>query len=234
MEVGILRIMKYDAIIFDLFGTLVNNPSFQEYQKLMSKMASILSVPSEHFFRLWIGTAKQRATGIFKTTEENIKYICNALHVDVKEQQLKKIIQIRFDWTRKDLKPKSDAIDTLSELKKIGYKIGLISNCSTEVPILWESTHFSKFFDVAIFSSTAGLKKPDPKIYKLACEKLDVKPQKCLYIGDGDSHELTGASHVGMDPILIRDPLQKDPYYVDKEEWNGLKISTLKEVLNFL
>jgi len=226
--------MKYDAIIFDLFGTLVDNPTVLEYQGLISQMASILSVPAEKFSHLWIETAKKRATGIFKTTEENIRHICNTLNVDVKEDQIKKIIQLRINGTREALKPKSDAIDTLSKLKNRGFKIGLISNCSTEVPLLWKSTQFAEIIDVAIFSSAVGLRKPKPKIYKLACEKLDVKPQNCLYVGDGDSHELTGASQVGLHPILIRDPHQKDSYYIDKEEWNGYKISALKEVYSFL
>ncbi len=226
--------MMYAAIIFDLFGTLVDNPSFQENHQDISQMASILSLPSESFTRFWIGTAKQRPTGIFKTTEENIRYICKALNVIVKKEQIKEVVKLRLDRTRKALQPKSDAIETLSTLKKMGFKMGLISNCSAEVPILWESTPITKIFDVAIFSCSVGIKKPDSKIYKLACKQLDVEPQNCLYIGDGDSHELTGAYQVGMDPILIRDPHQKDLYYIDEEEWNGQKISALKEVFKFL
>jgi len=227
--------MKYEAIIFDLYGTLIDNYSFQEYQQLISQMATILSIPSEKFSRLWFETSKKRAIGIFKTTQENIRHICNALQVNVKQDQIKKVLQLRLNVTRQALKPKSDAIDTLSKLKHRGFKIGLISNCSAEVPILWKGSQFAKIIDVAIFSSSVGLKKPDPIIYKLACEKLDVKPQNCLYIGDGDSHELTGASQVGLVPILIRDPLEKDPFhYNDEEEWNGHKISSLKDVFNFL
>lgn len=226
--------MKYESIIFDLFGTLVNNPTRQEYQKLLSQMASILSIPSENFSRLWMETSIKRAIGIFKTIEENINYICNELLVNSNEDQINKILELRRSLIRKDLTPKSDAIGTLSKLKKMGYKIGLISNCSADIPILWKYTQFAKFIDVVILSCSVGLKKPDPKIYRLACEKLDVKPQNCLYIGDGDSHELAGATQVGMEAILIRDSSQEDPYYIDMEEWNGQKISTLKEVLNFL
>ncbi len=226
--------MKYEAIIFDLFGTLVDNPTFQEYHQLLSQMASILSISSKDFSRLWLDTAKERSTGIFKTIEENIRYICNELQVNVKEDQINKILELRLNLIREDLAPKSDTIDTLSELKKRGFKIGLISNCSSDIPILWNSTQFVKFIDVAILSCSVGLKKPDPKIYKITCKRLNVLPQNCLYIGDGDSNELAGASQVGMDAILIRDPSQKDPYYIDKEEWNGQKISALNEVFKFL
>ena len=226
--------MKYDAIIFDLFGTLVNNPSYQEYQQLISQMAFILTLPSEKFSHLWIETSRKRATGVFKNAQENLRHISNTLQVNVKEDQINKVLELRLYFTRKDLKPKSGAIETLSKLKKIGFKIGLISNCSAEVPMLWETTPFAKIIDVSIFSSSVGLKKPNPKIYKLACNQLDAQPQNCLYIGDGDSHELSGASQVGMHPIMIRDPHQKDAYYIDEEEWKGLKISSLKGVFDFL
>jgi len=48
--------------------------------------------------------------------------------------------------------------------------------------------------------------KPDPRIYHLALERLKVKPQDCLYVGDGSSHELTGARKVGMHPVQIHVP----------------------------
>ena len=226
--------IQYDAIIFDLFGTLVNKVSFQEYKQMLLQIASILSLPYESFSSLWNETSNQRAIGVFKTTEESIRHICKALQVTVDEDKIKKVVQLRLNITRKALKPKVDAIETLFKLKKRGFKIGLISNCSAEVPILWENTPFTKTIDVALFSSFVGLKKPDPRIYRLACEQLDVKPQNCLYIGDGDSNELTGASQVGMCPVLIRDPHEKDLYYIDEDEWNGQKISTLKEVFNIL
>ncbi len=226
--------MTYEAVIFDLFGTLVDNFSFLEYKQALSQIASILSLPSEIFSRLWVETSNQRAIGFFKTIDENIRYVYKTLDVIVDDDRIKKAIQIRFDSARKALKPKPDAIETLSKLRKRGFKIGLISNCSAEIPVLWEEMLFAPIIDVAIFSSSVGLKKPDPRIYRLVCEKLNVKPQNCIYIGDGDSHELTGANEVGMCPVLIRDPNEKDPYYIDEDDWNGPKISTLKEVLNLL
>jgi len=91
---------------------------------------------------------------------------------------------------------------------------------------------------VAVLSSSAGVKKPDPRIYQLAVEQLAVEPKDCLYIGDGDSQELTGAAQVGMHPVLIRVPDEDstDVYRVDAEaeDWDGPVISSLKEVLPLL
>ena len=69
--------MKYKAIIFDLFGTLVDNYSVQGYNRLITDMASALELPFEDFSKLWRDTTYERGTGIFKTTEESIRYVCN-------------------------------------------------------------------------------------------------------------------------------------------------------------
>jgi len=92
--------------------------------------------------------------------------------------------------------------------------------------------------DVAIFSCVAGMKKPDPRIYRLATTQLAVEPENCLYIGDGSSKELTGAAEVGMHPVLIRDPDEdsSEVHRVDAEaeEWDGPVIASLSETLTLL
>lgn len=135
--------MKYMAIIFDLFGTLVDSYSVQGYNRLLTDMASALELPSEDFSKLWRDTTYERGIGIFKTTEESIRFICNRLKVSVSEENFKKCELIRLENTRKALTPKNGAIDILKSLRGLGYKIGLITNCSGEVPLLWKNTEFS-------------------------------------------------------------------------------------------
>ena len=227
--------MKYEAVIFDLFGTLVNVFSRQEYEKAVEEMASILGAPHDEFTRLWLDTAKRRVNGFFQTLEENIEYICRGLKVNIADTQLQLAKQVRFNFVAHSLKPREDALEVLERLKSKGYKTGLISNCSTETPVIWPDTLFAPLFDVAVFSSSVGLQKPDPRIYQLAIERLRVKPENCLYIGDGDDQELSGASQIGMYPVLICDPDKSvDAYYFDREEWGGPKISSLREILTLL
>jgi putative hydrolase of the HAD superfamily len=79
------------------------------------------------------------------------------------------------------------------------------------------------------------MKKPDPRIYDLVCRQLGVEPDRCLYVGDGSSRELTGAREVGMTPILISVPT--DQYFVEREdasEWTGPVVESLSEVLDFV
>ena len=48
------------AIIFDLFGTLIDNFSISEYKEILSKMATILGAPSEQFINLWTNSFDKR------------------------------------------------------------------------------------------------------------------------------------------------------------------------------
>ncbi|MFC1976838.1 HAD family hydrolase [Chloroflexota bacterium] len=224
--------MKYAAVIFDLFGTLIDNMSLSEHRTVLTRMAHVLSAPPDDFAQLWFGTFNERSTGIFQSPDDNVEYICRTLGVSVNETQVKLAARIRFDYTVQSMVPRPDAIETLSHLKFEGYKTGLVSDCSAEVPAIWQDTPFAPLFDVTIFSCMVGLKKPDPQIYQLATNQLEVKPQECLYIGDGSSKELSGATQVGMNPILIRtldDPA--DAHQIEAEEWDGPVISSLKEVL---
>jgi putative hydrolase of the HAD superfamily len=152
----------------------------------------------------------------------------------VDDLDIQKALRVRFDYTKKELKPRADAIETLIKLKSKRLKIGLITDCSFEVPILWRKTPFSQYFDTTTFSCSVNMKKPDPRIYRITCDRLGVKPQSCLYIGDGSSQELTGASHVGMYPVLIRVPYENDAIRINEDDWKGQKITSLREVLNLV
>ena len=226
--------MKYKAIIFDLFGTLVDSYSVQGYNKLLTDMALALKLPIEDFSKLWLNTTYERGIGIFKTTEASIRHVCNLLKGSVCDENIRKCEQIRLESTRKALTPKNGAVDILKSLRGLGYKIGLITNCSTEVPHLWKKTEFVNLFDTAIFSASVGLKKPDAQIYNLACKQLGVKPNDCLFLGDGDGNELEGASKLGMDAVMIRDPSEMDPYRIVEVDWKGRKIEKFTEILTLL
>lgn len=227
--------MKNRAVIFDLFGTLINSLSTREFDGVLAKMATILSVREHDFVRLWAQKYDERAVGTL-TTEECIKYVCRCLGVQPQGDEVEHAVRLRLDLTRHALVPRRGAVETISELKTMGYRTGLISDCSEEIPVLWQDADFAPLIDVPIFSCSVGLKKPDPRIYLLACERLGVRPEDCIYIGDGGSRELTGASAVGMRAVQIRIPPvdQRDAHRVDAEEWTGETIHALPDVLTLV
>lgn len=228
--------MKHKAVVFDLFGTLIDMFPLPEYHSTLSEMASILVVSSEDFTHLWLKTVNERFTGAFPTLESNIEHICQVIGKSLKDSQITEAVRIRCEFTRRMFKPRPDTIETLIQFKKAGYKIGLVSDCSSEVPDLWPKTPFVSLVDAPVFSCAVGFTKPDRRIYRLVCKRLAVVPQDCLYIGDGGSNELTGASQMGMHTVLIRAPYDDgyDSYRPDAKRWQGPVISRLKDALAFL
>lgn len=83
---------------------------------------------------------------------------------------------------------------------------------------------------------TTRILKPDPRIYLLAAERLEVSPDVCLYVGDGSDHELSGAKAVGMSPALLQIPLHDayDTQRKDLEGWDGHVIYDMRDLLPLL
>jgi putative hydrolase of the HAD superfamily len=224
--------MNYSTVIFDLFGTLVNDFTSVTGQT-HEEFAAILGVPFEPFMKQWREITGRRTLGEFQTVEASIEHLCAALGATVNDEQMAEAVEFRLEYTRRALAPKPDAVATLAQLKQSGFKVGLLSNCSIEIPILWPQTEFADLVESPIFSSRERLKKPDPRIYHLACARLGVAAEDCLYIADGENHELKAAADSGMSPVLIR-PTAHEPrgeLRQEAREWQGLTISTLAEVL---
>ena len=49
----------------------------------------------------------------------------------------------------------------------------MISVCTQDVPQVWDETPLGGKFDATVFSCDVGVSKPDPRIYEIACERLE-------------------------------------------------------------
>jgi putative hydrolase of the HAD superfamily len=228
--------MKYKAVIFDLFGTLVDNFTRSDYESVMVNIADILKAPKEAFLKLWKSSFNDRVTGVHSDQRESFTIICRELKIQVSPEQMQRAFDLRMDFSRHTTIPREGSVEVLATLRKDGYKTGLISDCTGEIPLIWDETPFANLFDVKIFSCVVKTKKPDPRIYRMAIDHLKVKPEECLYVGDGSSKELTGALKMGMHPVRIRSPHDRDEeHFMEREDdWTGPKIAYLEEVLDLV
>lgn len=228
--------MTYDAVIFDLFGTLIYNFDEREYKQGISAMARAAGANEEDFVCQWRIDLDDRMKGRFGGYDDNIRHACIEIGATPTPERLAKAAQIRLDFTRRSFSLRPTTMETISHLRSAGHKIGLITDCTGEIPILWPQTDLAPLFDALVFSCVEGVKKPDPKIYEIACERLGVRPEKCVYVGDGSSQELAGAQGVGMRPVLIEGPAI-DFVGVDRSDangWPGDRIRVLDELLGLI
>ncbi len=223
-------------MIFDLYGTLIDGPYKQESARV--EMANELGVEPSEFQEAWRQFRLQRDTGQLTTVEAEIEAALGWLGVEAEPSGIEAAKAIRYRSIRESLEPRPGAIKLLDALRTKGYALGLLSNCSPEVPELWNETPFSTLFDAAVFSASEALVKPDKVIFARAVERLGVMPERCMYIGDGDSDELDGAADSGMTPWLLllphEDPPWNERHAASVERWRHRHLQSLAQVLDVL
>ena len=97
---------------------------------------------------------------------------------DLSPEAAEEVLELRRGVTRQGLVPVPGAAETIAALRERGLKTGLITVCSEDVPWLWEETAFHGLFDAEVFSSSVGLRKPDPRIYRLALDQLGLPARR--------------------------------------------------------
>jgi len=208
--------VKYRAVVFDLWNTLVLWPT-EDGHNFYGLMADHVGIPHDRFSEAWTGLYDQRATG---PLEPSVRAVCQRL--GVADELVQGLIDVRIDFTREALVPVEGSLEILDELRRRGLRLGLISVCSEEVPRLWEETPLASRIDAAVFSCSVGVRKPDTRIYEIAAEWLGLRAEECLFVDDQPSF-VEGAVAAGMDAVLIGD-----------EPWEGKRIEQLDEVLELV
>jgi putative hydrolase of the HAD superfamily len=181
--------------------------------------AGRLDLTPEEFDRRWyseIGEARELGS------------LLDALaHFDAPAEVLDELVALRRGITQRALIPVPDALETLSELRRRGLLTALITVCTEDVPALWRETPFHGLFDAEVFSCSVGLRKPDPRIYELALQRLGVQAREATFVGDGANDELTGAERVGMRAVGLERP-------GEELDWEGPRIRALPELLELV
>ena len=96
-----------------------------------------------------------------------------------------------------DVKP---AFDRLRERR---LALGVISNWDRRLAALLGGLGLGGRLSTVVCSAEVGLRKPDPRIFELACSRLGVMPSEAVHVGDHHYADVVGAKAVGMTPVLI-------------------------------
>jgi len=215
--------MRYRAVIFDLWQTLVPFP-VESAREMYGRVVQTWGADPAAFEDLWNGRRRERETG---PMEPHLRSIAEELGL---AGDVEAVATIRRDWTFEALVPRPDAVPTVEELRRRGHKLGMISACSQDVPDVWERTPFAGLFDSTVFSCSVGVSKPDREIYELTARELEVELRECLFVGDGANDELPGAEQAGMTALQLRAP--GEALTPEGEGWAGDYVERLSDVLD--
>ena len=103
---------------------------------------------------------------------------------------------------RRELRP--DVIDTIIELDRRGYTMGIIANTitETEIPDWMIEEGVAGYFKTVILSSKVRLRKPDPEIHLLAARAIGKPPENCAYVGDNPIRDVDGCREAGYGMVI--------------------------------
>jgi len=97
-----------------------------------------------------------------------------------------------------------DSLPVLKEIKRSGYTMAVVSDaqkvfCLEEGDMLG----LNQFFDHIVLSTQYGFRKPDPRLFTIACNLLEVAPDQAVYVGDDPKKDVKGAQKAGMMAVLV-------------------------------
>jgi len=131
--------------------------------------------------------------------------------------------------------PRPDVKETVLELDRRGYILGIIANTitETEIPDWIESDGLTGYFKAVVLSSKVAIRKPNPEIYWEAARRVAMEPAKCAYVGDNPVRDVEGTQAAGFGMMI----LMMEPATLAKEPPNRVvkpdcTIRTTKELLD--
>jgi len=205
------------AIIFDIGGVLQlkekQRKSFDQKHSsgIHEEAAKKLNIDLDQYFDS-IDTLYAKSIEGKISKKELLKQLSSNLN-----STPKKIEELFFNLYKKEFHLNKQLFKQAIKLKKNGYKISILSDQWH----LSKAVHFPKIlqknFHPSIISCDVGIRKPNPKIYKLILKKLKLKSEQCLFI-DNQEWNIAPANKLGIKTILFKSNKQlfKQPV------WRGL------------
>lgn len=224
---------KIRAVIFDLDDTLYNERQFVEggFKAVAMAISLRLNTVQHH-------------------EDQYYKMLCDVLEVSGRgkvfdivlkrlslsdSQFVEDLVEIyRRHEPRLILYP--EVFGVLSDLKRQGYKLGLITDGNVDVQrSKLRALRVEAFFDCAVFSDQYGVecRKPNPVSYRKAIDSLKVDFAEAIYIGDNPQKDFISARKLGMYSVRILRGLFKDIRLEDSFEADT-NITALDEIFPVL
>lgn len=120
----------------------------------------------------------------------------------------------------------------LRALREEGYRLGVVSNGREAFQMrVIGALGIQAYFDTVLISEAEGVRKPDPEIFRRALQRLGVRPEESVFVGDHPEADIAGARRAGLRTIWKRDLTWGEPTRYDAAV-NGL--DELPAVLDWL
>jgi putative hydrolase of the HAD superfamily len=238
---------RFSAIIFDMGGTLLefeNVPwdalypsSVHSLHNWLARHAAALPTYDAFLERFEVLLDRRRKRSREEMREYHITPLIRELiagfGISLRIGDLSAAVDAYYAAIRRQVTVFPDSKETLTQLKHLGYKVGLLSNTPFRVrDHHQELEHFGLWphFDATLFTSTIKYRKPHPDPFRIITKRLAVLPERSLYVGDRQVEDVQGPQAIGMIACLIRRNERK--YQIGLTECH--EINALSQLLGLL
>ena len=186
--------MKTEAIIFDLYNTLVH--------------CSVRKKPYLDLFKNMGLTQAERSIWCDKVMTSNYSSF-EELKLSIRPKSDIYTDKYEFDIITENSYTQvfDDTYSTLEYLSK-RYNLYLLSNIATPYKECFYNLGLDKWISYPYFSCDIGYKKPQSEAFEMIIKDSGLKPQQLLMIGDSQNSDYNGALNSGIKAILKNKPLK--------------------------
>lgn len=120
---------------------------------------------------------------------------------DLPDDVLDHIVALDHSAYSRSIVVETEMLDVLGDLRERGYRTGLVSNVTLLPRLMREDLDrlgIASVMDGMVFSSEIGVRKPDPRIFHEALERIQAEPEETAFVGDRLYDDVSGAQSVGM------------------------------------
>ena len=192
------------AVIFDIDNTLIDFMSMKRAASMAAANAMIEAglqdAPedlSERLFTFYLEHGIESDDAFEEYLKQEYKAVdyrilASAVNAYVKEKYL-------------HLKPYPGVLETLRELKRQGYKLGVVSDgVRLKARMRLNEAGLDGNFDAVVTYEDTGKQKPAREPFLRICDELGVNPEECLMVGDWPERDVQGGRLAGMKTCLAK------------------------------
>ena len=165
--------MAYRAVIFDLGGVVFPSPfdAFDVYER-------DAGLPERFIRTVVAASAEDGAWARFERSELSFADFCTALEAECAAAGGTIDAAALMQGIGAGFAPRPEMVRAIGRLRDEGLRVGALTNNWARPDARTLRGPSDLGFDTVVESAVEGIRKPDPRIYELVCERLDVTPRR--------------------------------------------------------
>ena len=207
--------MQIRAVFFDVGNTLLKpHPSVSEVcRQVLAEAGHVHDLSAIDRLMPLVDAYyedRYREDDTFWTSEEQTSSVwvgmysvmCRELGIHADAAELARRVYQEFGdasrWRLYD-----DVLPAFERLRNRGIRLGIISNWDSRLRRVLQGLGVGEYVDTIVSSADVKLRKPDPRIFELACSRLDVQADAAAHVGDHHYSDVVGATAAGLRAVLV-------------------------------